>query len=56
MISEERINESLRRIIKVKKKYNISDKIDLNYDDAYKLFTDEGNQQFLKEVKERRKQ
>lgn len=56
LISEERINESLRRIIKVKKKYNISDKMDLNYDDAYKLFTDGGNQQLLKEVKERRKQ
>lgn len=56
LISEERLNESLKRIIMVKKKYNISDKMDLNFEDAYKLFADEENRQFLKEVKEKNNQ
>ncbi|MDD2481673.1 MAG: glycoside hydrolase family 3 N-terminal domain-containing protein, partial [Lutispora sp.] len=56
LISEERINESLKRIIKVKKKYNISDEMNLDYEEAYKLFTNEENRKFLKEVKAKKKQ
>ena len=56
LISEKRLNESLKRIITVKKNYNLSDEMNLNYEDAYKLFTDEENRQFLKEVNEKKKQ
>ena len=52
-ITEERLNEALKRIIELKKKYNLSDNMNLDYDEAYKLFTDDEYRNFLKEIKNR---
>lgn len=50
LITEERLNESLRRIIKVKNKYKLSNTMNMDFEEAYNLFTNEENRQFLEEV------
>lgn len=56
LITEERLNESLRRIIKIKHKYKLSNNMNMDFDEAYNLFTDEKNHEFQEEVKRKNKQ
>jgi len=52
-ISEERLNETLKRIIELKKKYNLSNNMNLDYEEAYKLFTDDKYRNFVETIKNR---
>lgn len=51
LITENRINESLEKIIKVKRKYNLSNEMNLQYDEAYDLFIDSEYRDFVNHVK-----
>ncbi len=50
-ITKERLDESVIRIIKAKLKYNLTDKMNMDFDDAYALFTDEEYVKFIKDIK-----
>lgn len=56
LITEERLNESLRRIIKVKNKYKLSNTMNMDFEEAYNLFTEEENRQFSEEVNSKSRQ
>lgn len=56
LIKEERLDESLRRIIKVKNKYKITNTMNMDFEEAYNLFTSEENRQFLEEVNSKSRQ
>lgn len=56
LIKEERLDESLKRIIKVKNKYKLSNTMNMDFEEAYNLFTDEENRQFLEEVNSKSRQ
>ena len=56
LIKEERLDKSLRRIIKVKNKYKLSNTMNMDFEEAYNLFTDEENRQFLEEVNSKSRQ
>ncbi len=55
LITEERLNQSLERIIKVKNKYKLSNTMNMAFAEAYNLFTNEENRQFLEEVNSKKK-
>ncbi|SHI89746.1 beta-N-acetylhexosaminidase [Lutispora thermophila] len=47
LISEDRINQTLERIIKVKTKYTLSNEMNLQYDEAFDLFIDSEYRDFI---------
>jgi len=53
LITEERINEALTRIVQVKRKYNLSDEMNVDFETAYKLFADEEYKSFVEDIKRR---
>lgn len=54
LIKEERINESLKKIIAIKRKYKLADEMELDFDDAFKLYDIEEDLEFLKDLKSKK--
>lgn len=53
LITEERINESLIRIVQIKRKYNLSDEMNVDFETACELFTNEEYRSFVEDIKRR---
>ncbi len=51
LIEENLINDSLKRIIRIKRKYKLTNEMNLELEDAYELYDMEEDLNFLKEVK-----